>query len=205
MKKRKEIFSLFPSLSHPSLIPSHHRNHLRIELESFPQTVVQLINHLPASFHGDRVICRVRQTESRGLRDQHFLSYQGEVKNTTCSAKVWSVGRKIVCEAGKKQHKDELWAREKWCHTSHSSGKHCCGQNCGLRVNYGFFLWLGIEMSPACDVVITQRTAGQERPRQDEVFQIEFSQFAQTWAFRQQRILWGYGCCFRLPKAGGKC
>lgn len=59
-------------------------------------------------------------------------------------------------------------------------------------------------MSPACDVVITPRTAGQERPRQDEVFQIEFSQFAQTWAFRQQRILWGYGWCSRLPKAGGK-
>lgn len=48
----------FPSFSR-SLT---HRNHLRIELESFPHTVVQLINHLPASFHGDRVICRVRQT-----------------------------------------------------------------------------------------------------------------------------------------------
>lgn len=34
-----------------------HKTYLRIDLKSFPQTAIQLINHLPASFHGDRVIC----------------------------------------------------------------------------------------------------------------------------------------------------
>lgn len=108
------IYSLFPSLSHPFLVPSHHRNYLRIELESFPQTVVQLINHLPASFHGDRVICRVRQTEWVGGSQ---LSWRSEKQNMFSSS--LECRQDIVCEAGKKQHKDELWARGKWCHASH--------------------------------------------------------------------------------------
>lgn len=90
-----DIFSLFPSLSHSSL--THiHRNHLRIELKSLPQTVVQLINHLPASFHGDRAICRVRQR----VRDGGSETSISSVIKEKWKIKVWSAGRNIVCEAG---------------------------------------------------------------------------------------------------------